>query len=110
MFSKRSLEGELMIDHRASPGISHETAHQMRCLPVPGGTMMETSTITCNHCQRCVIKNPLRVRERNYCTGCDRYICDGCELIRVQTGQCMPFEKFAEDYLNKAAKGQLHHG
>lgn len=110
LFSKKSLEGELMIDHRASPGISQELAHQLHCLPCPGGMMLETSTVQCNHCQGQVIKNPFRVRDRNYCHGCDRFICDQCELIRRTIGKCIPFEKFAEDYLNKAVKGQLHHG
>lgn len=53
--------------------------------------MLEAATSTCSHCQRQVIRNPSRVRDRHYCPKCDHYICDDCERDRVDTGVCRPF-------------------
>lgn len=36
----------------------------------------EMATLTCCHCQRQVILNPLRTRERNHCRKCHAYVCD----------------------------------
>jgi hypothetical protein len=47
--SKRAHEGYLMRDHRAG-----------------GGALFEAPVITCSHCQRGVIVNPGRTRERAY--------------------------------------------
>lgn len=65
-FSKRSLEGEFLIDHRASPGTSE----------VPGGDLYESAIIVCQHCAANVVLNPKRERPRGYCAKCDGYICD----------------------------------
>lgn len=63
-----------MVDNRAS--------HQ---------GMLEMATLTCSHCQNQVVLNPARTRARNYCPKCDHFVCDECELHRVQTGVCRPF-------------------
>ena len=103
MVSKRSLEGELVIDHRAGGGIVTGE------MPVRAGSMLETSTITCNHCQQIVVKNPYRERDRHYCPSCDKYICDECSLRRKLQGgersRCLSFNEFADRYLDNAAKG-----
>lgn len=66
-------EGYLMVDHRASPGIPGD--------PLRGeGKLFETKTNHCNHCGTVVIMNPLRKRERAYCSKCDMYICDNCGI------------------------------
>lgn len=64
--SLRSLENYLLIDNRTVGG--------------PGGGLVEAATLTCCHCQRQVIINPLRTRERNHCRKCHAYVCDspGC--------------------------------
>lgn len=56
MRSLRSLENYLLVDGQ------------------------EMATLTCCHCQRQVILNPLRTRERNHCRKCHAYVCDspGC--------------------------------
>lgn len=108
MFSKKSLEGELIIDHRsAGAGITPEQAaqHGQDAIPVSAGGLMETSTITCSHCQAIVVKNPYRIRARNYCPKCDRYICDICESNRIRSGECKPFEQYADLYLEAITKG-----
>lgn len=82
MSSKRRQEGYLLIDHRNSPGMPL----------VPGGTVFESATITCCHCQTVVILNPDRTRPRGYCQKCDHYICDNpvCHL------ECRPFKALAD--------------
>jgi uncharacterized paraquat-inducible protein A len=83
MFSKRSQEGWLMIDNRAS-----------------GEGMVESATITCSHCQTVVVLNPLRTRERGYCRKCDHYICDNpaCHF------ECVPINKVFDDLQQLAVK------
>lgn len=80
MRSKRSLEGEILIDHRASPGLDALTAHAFGIEPerVKGGEVFEAALITCGHCQATVVINPDRQRARAWCSKCDHYICDEC--------------------------------
>jgi len=96
MFSKRSLEGELIIDHRAEDG-------------VPGlPRLFEAPIATCSHCQAGVVMNPLRTRARAWCHTCDRYICDRCDAIRAAPGYVhVSFEAFAEAYLTQQLKGSV---
>jgi hypothetical protein len=84
VFSKRSHEGYLMIDHRASSGIPEEAARRMGLDPaaVREGAVHETPTLGCGHCGAHVVMNPKRTRERAHCTRCDRYICDWCDAAR----------------------------
>jgi hypothetical protein len=81
MFSKRSLENYLLIDHRAGPGMPAEYCERSG-LPLRGGAMVELATLTCAHCTQQMIKNPFRTRERAWCAKCDGYICDSCDGIR----------------------------
>lgn len=89
---KRSHEGYLMIDHRATR--------------VPGAPVFfESATITCSHCQRVVVLNPDRSRSRGYCPKCDHYICDECEAARVASGgACRPFEQIIEETQEAAVR------
>lgn len=86
MTSKRSQEGWLMIDDRAS-----------------GGLLVEQATFTCAHCQRVTPLDPLRQRPRGYCAGCDRYLCDqpACN------GQCRPMSKLLDRAQELAARNLL---
>ena len=107
MNSRRRHEGYLIIDHRAGMGLTDEEAHQFGAPPVGHGKMMELPTITCRHCQKVVIINPSRTRERAYCPKCDHYICDWCEAERVALGgECKLFDRLADNVLNEAAKGK----
>lgn len=74
MSSLRRHEGYLLVDNRVS-----------------GAGLEESPTITCSHCHRVVVINPQRTRPRQYCSGCDHYICDGCGEVYKQTRACMPF-------------------
>lgn len=70
------------------------------------GGMLEMATLTCSHCQNQVVLNPSRMRARNYCPKCDHYICDECELHRVQNGGfCRPFAQVLD-----MAETQIVHG
>lgn len=76
-----------MVDHRAS-----------------GGSLVELPVITCSHCQRGVVINPGRTRERAYCQKCDHYICDECAAV----GECKPFEKVIEEIQAAAVKELIY--
>ena len=80
MANKKIHEGYLMVDHRGSPGLTPTEAIQLGYHPsqVGEGQLFETKTNHCNHCGTVVIMNPLRMRERSYCSACDKYICDNC--------------------------------
>jgi hypothetical protein len=105
MFSKRSLEGYTLIDHRESPGIRPEdVAHIPDAIAVGPGRRFESAHITCSHCQRGVVLNPLRTRERGYCRKCDKYICDLCTAELHNTGICRPYVQFVDELLEAAAR------
>jgi len=77
VFSKKSLEGYLLLDNSLA-----------------GGSRQELPIATCSHCQRGVVMNPGRTRERAYCPKCDHYVCDDCEAARVANGgECKTFKQ-----------------
>jgi hypothetical protein len=95
MPSLRANEGYMIVDHRYSPGIPKELEDfwvaQGKILPgevVPSGMVHETGLQTCSHCQRVLIMNPLRQRERHLCPTCYHYICDRCAAIRAVDHTC----------------------
>jgi len=107
MRSQRSREGELLIDHRASPGVSDEL---MRSIGMPAGSgkgLFEAPTYTCSHCSSVVVINPDRKRERAYCAKCDSRICDDCGAILAQTRECKTFKQLMDEVQEKAAKQQV---
>jgi hypothetical protein len=106
-FSKRSLEGYALIDHRESPGLTPEDA--AICpdgIPVGRGQLFESAFITCSHCQRGVVLNPDRTRERGYCRKCDKYICDQCTAALHNTGICRPYAQLVDEILEAALKAE----
>jgi hypothetical protein len=95
--SLRSGAGYLVVDHSNSPGLTLEdVAHVPGAIAVGAGRKMERDVMNCSHCQRAIVLQPLRVRDRGYCPKCNHYICDGCETIRVRTGACVPFVRLAD--------------
>lgn len=83
-FLKTSHDGELTLDHRASPGIPEPLAQRMDLPPhlVREGRVMTAATVGCPHCGSVVILNPMRTRERAHCFQCNMYICDICDAVR----------------------------
>ncbi len=76
-------EGYVVIDHRASPGLSLELAQKLG-MPA-GSTFYEAATLHCHHCGGHVRLNPDRVRARTTCAKCGNgYICDGCAEAAAQ--------------------------
>ena len=80
-------EGELIIDHRASPGISEAMALKSGLPPqyMGEGSLFETATLWCCHCSGVQLKNVNRTRPRYSCAQCGvRYICDICAAATLQ--------------------------
>ena len=70
MSSLKRFDGELMVDTRASG--------EEPPLLTGMGTNFSVPTVSCRHCGGVWVMNPLRVRPREYCRHCNKYICDGC--------------------------------
>lgn len=84
-----------MIDHRFTPGLTLEQTQELP--PGAGQGLFEAPTITCSHCQKIVIINPLRNRERAWCRYCDHYICDPCSGILAATGVCKTYKQMLDE-------------
>jgi hypothetical protein len=78
MVSVNRLDGELMVDNRCS---GEPSPH----LPELG-VYFTVPTLGCRHCGGVWVKNPNRVRPREYCPVCNVYICDGCKARTLQPG------------------------
>ncbi len=101
-------EGEIMVDHRASPGLPEDVARLVGYDPKLSGEgkLFEAATLTCSHCKNAVVKNPLRTRARENCSKCgNHYICDFC-YIEMQKADYThtPFDKKIQDTLDLAAR------
>jgi hypothetical protein len=114
MKSKRAHEGYLLLDHRDSPGLPMDFVAEVNSRssapPLPAGAgrgLFEAPTITCSHCQKGVVINPLRNRERAYCAKCDHYICDDpCGLdYKISGGVCRSYKALTERLYEQAIKG-----
>jgi hypothetical protein len=95
-------EGYIMVDHRASPGLSAEVAEKFGYHPsqVKEGALFEAATYGCLHCGATVIKNPLRVRERGFCFQCNDNICDICWTVSREPGYVHRSMKQIADMVN----------
>lgn len=107
MFSKREREGEILIDHRNSPGITQEFLHHHHIggPAVGAGVTYRSALVVCHHCQADVILRPDRTRERAWCWSCDHYICDGCGVLMKLGAPCTPFIGKMEAYYEMLIKG-----
>jgi hypothetical protein len=86
--SKRAFEGEILIDHRASPGLTADEIGTFGAPAVGKGEVYESAIYTCSHCECAVVINPQRSRERSWCGKCDRYLCDECGYRLRLTMEC----------------------
>lgn len=93
MKTKRSREGYLLIDHRASPGVAELLVRRAGLPGIAGQGLFESATVTCSHCHAIVILNPNRSRPRGWCAACDAYVCDS---PRCNTGTCLPQNKLLD--------------
>lgn len=100
--NRRAQEGFLLIDHRASPGLTSADAVRGPGAGSPvvaGGKKYEAGFYLCSHCQNMNIVNPLRTRPHAYCWKCDHYVCD----TLVCTSECRPFMRLLD-----AADKRIH--
>lgn len=102
-------EGEIFVDHRASPGLPEHVALAAGYVPdqVQEGKVFEAATLKCAHCQGVSIKNPMRLRAREYCPKCEyRYVCDLCYSKTQHPDYVhMSYLKKAELELENAIRG-----
>ena len=99
--SKRSHEGEILVDHRNSPGLSEQIIHTAGGIPrsdakLPAGSgkgVFESATFSCSHCPNVVVIHPLRNRPRGYCRSCDHYICDSCNADKAMGKECKTYKQ-----------------
>jgi len=105
---KRSNEGYFLLDHSNSPGLEPSVIKSIDTdLPTNiGRTKFEAPTYTCSHCCRVVVINPLRQRERGYCSKCDHYVCDQCNAVRIATGVCKTWKEIGDEIINSELKAQ----
>jgi hypothetical protein len=99
VFSQKSHEGYLMVDHRGSPGVPEASARRAGWEPVlvKKNSFSELKTLGCAHCNAVVIVNPLRTRERGHCYKCSRYICDYCTAaMRASDYQHRSFDELRD--------------
>jgi hypothetical protein len=105
----KKQHGEVMVDHRASPGLPEDVARWAGYDPklCGEGKLFESATLTCSHCKNSMIKNPFRVREREHCAKCGyHYICDFCYAdMQKPDYSHLPFERLVDEALNLAEKG-----
>jgi len=98
----RKQMGEIVIDHRASPGLPEDIARQAGYDPrlCREGKMYEAATMACGHCLNVIIKNPFRTRDRHYCSKCGgHFICDPCAyLVTLPDYIHNPRAKFYDDF------------
>lgn len=112
---KKSLRhgaGYLIVDHTNSPGLRpQDVAHVPGAPAVGEGEVFERDFLVCSHCERMIVLNPLRTRDRGYCQKCHAFICDGCEDLRVRTGACVPMKQVLDRAATIAEKyvGQPDH-
>ncbi len=109
MRTQRTGEGYLQIDHRDSPGITDDEIVRLgMAIPLGHGQEnLELPILKCWHCQTMLVRNPLRVRDRGYCPGCDRYLCDLCNDKRIKTGICRPWTQVFDEIIETAIRDTL---
>ena len=109
LFSKRSHEGYLLIDHSESPGITEEDNKKAGIVApvIKEGSKAEFPTYTCPHCNGVVVINPARTRARSYCQKCDHYMCDACGAAQALSTEHNPFAKIMDQQYDAAHKGLI---
>lgn len=109
MKNLNSHTGYLIIDHSESPGINeNDVPQRLRSSTsiVKEGEIFERDTKNCSHCERLIILEPKRVRERARCHYCNHYICDECDRMLRVTGQCIPFKKVVDRAQELVERGE----
>lgn len=104
MRSIRAHEGYMVIDNRLSEGIDDATMVALGYPVGAGKGLYESATYTCSHCHAVVVIEPKRTRERGFCRGCSRQICDGCNAIKAKTFECRSMAQIIDEVLESAVR------
>jgi len=104
MRSIRSHEGYMVIDNRLSEGIDDATMVALGYPVGAGKGLYESATYTCSHCHAVVVIEPKRTRERGFCRGCNRQLCDACNFIKSKSFECRSMERIIDEVLESAVR------
>lgn len=104
MQSLKQHEGYMLIDNRVNAGVPDEVMVSLGYPVGAGNGLYESATYTCSHCHAVVIIEPKRTRERGFCRGCNRQICDGCNVVKAQTLLCHSMDQIIDETLEAAVK------
>ena len=63
--------------------------------------VFEAALKNCRHCGTDIIMNPGRTRDREWCSKCDAYICDGCGLMRKLGAEHKPLAQLISDIYDR---------
>lgn len=102
--SLRSHEGVMYIDNRNAP-VPDDVMVSMGYAPGSGRGVYESATYTCSHCNRVVVIEPKRTRERGYCRKCSQRVCDPCNELKAKTFECLTVKEIA-DIVQESAERQ----
>lgn len=58
-------------------------------------------TFTCGHCSNVTVMHPQRLRPRESCLSCGRWICEDKEICHVQ---CTPLNAMADDHFEQTGR------
>jgi len=64
----------------------------------------EADTYTCTHCNRVVVMDPQRQRERYKCGGCNHHVCDECAALRLAGGPCRTMAQKIDEFFTAQAR------
>ena len=102
----RDSESYLEINHRESPGFTCDEAVGIGlrriAKDVGKGQVARVPVAQCVHCQRMVILNPNRTRDREICPRYHKYVCDWCKEARCRKGNCISFNDWIEQLRREA--------
>lgn len=104
MNSLKNHEGYLYIDNRNSPGVPDSQMIPLGYVAGAGKGLYESATYTCSHCNRVVVIEPKRTRERGYCRKCSSRVCDPCTAIMASTLECRTMKQVIDEALELAVK------
>jgi Ni2+-binding GTPase involved in maturation of urease and hydrogenase len=94
----------MVIDNRQSQGVPDDVMVELGYPVGAGKGLYESATYTCSHCHSVVVIEPKRTRERGFCRGCSRQICDGCNAIKAKTFECHSMAQIIEETLEAAVR------
>lgn len=109
----RGGKSYLLIDNRHSPVPLVQRLPNGETLVIAPGATFEAATLTCVHCNSVVVLNPRRTRPRNWCRGCNAYICDApgcnreCTPIEACVALALKYPDSGQSFLGRGKDGKV---